>query len=275
MSPEEFRLIKEFVAEVFGLILEDSKKSFLAVRLKARLDELHLGTFTEYYTYLKFSPHNSQEQKIFISIITNNETYFFREEAQLKVLVENILPEVKAKKQREGNKSLRIVSAGCSSGEEVYTLAILLLESGGFFWDWEVRITGVDIDPQILAKAEAGVYCGRSFQTTPPHIIDRYFRKTEDGWEVKDILRKSTQFVQGNLLQFDRTMDGDDVDIIFCRNVLIYFSDETIKRIVTNFYRTLCREGLLFLGHSESLSRITTGYIPLRYPGAIVYKKRD
>ena len=193
----------------------------------------------------------------------------------MQVLVDEILPALKGKLLKRGERTIRIISAGCSSGEEVYTLAILLMESGHFTWGWDLEITGVDIDPLIVEKARTGIYNGRSFQTTSPHIIDRYFTKCDGGLMVKDILRKTTSFVNGNLLQFERAFDLQSVDIIFCRNVLIYFGDDTIKRIVANFHQVLKSEGLLFLGHSESLSRITSTYLPLRFPGAIVYKKRE
>lgn len=275
MSPEDFRLIREFVAEVFGLQLDEGKESYLATRLVPRLEELRLATFADYYAYLKFAPRCVDERQRFISLITNNETYFFREEAQLRVLAEEILPAIREKKVHRGEKRLRIVSAGCSSGDEVYTLAMLLLESGSFIWDWDVCITGVDIDPRVIAKAKEGVYSPRSFQTTPPHLKERYFTACSEGAKVKDVLRKMTRFVEGNLLDFDSIMAESHVDVIFCRNVLIYFSDDTIRRIVESFHRALAPEGFLFLGHSESLSRITARYLPLRFPGAIIYRKRD
>ena len=275
MRPEEFRLLKEFIAEVFGLVLDENKESFLNHKLLPRLEELRLATFTDYYAYLKFAPRSNEELKRLISLITNNETYFFREESQLRVLSEVVLPALKDKKQKSGNRKLRIVSAGCSSGEEVYTLAMIVLESGSFLWDWDVQITGVDIDAQIIARARNGVYSGRAFQATPDHYLDRYFRKCEEGLKVKEVLTKATNFTEGNLLQLDQIIRDREVDVVFCRNVLIYFDDESMKRGVNGFANVLGPEGYLFLGHSESLSRITTGFVPQRFPGAIIYKKRD
>ncbi|HEY6007435.1 MAG TPA: protein-glutamate O-methyltransferase CheR [Geobacteraceae bacterium] len=275
MAPEDFRLFQEFATELIGLVLDAGKESYLALKLLPRLEELRLASFADYYGYLKFAPRCGEERRQFISLITNNETYFFREEAQLRVLSEEILPRLKERKVARRARKLHIVSAGCSSGEEVYTLAMLLLESGSFIWDWDVVITGVDVDPRVLGRARAGIYPQRSFQTTPARFIERYFRPCEDGFAIKEVLRRSTRFVEGNLLQFDGAVDGPPVDIIFCRNVLIYFSDETIKQITDSFGRVLVPEGYLFLGHSESLSRITARYAPLRFPGAIVYRKRE
>jgi chemotaxis protein methyltransferase CheR len=275
MKPEEFRLIKEFIAETFGLVLDEGKENYLALKLLPRIEELRLTTYLEYYSYLKFSPHSAEEHLKFISLITNNETYFFREEAQLNVFVDAILPALKERKLKTGDRTIRIVSAGCSTGEEVYTLAMLILESGSFIWEWDVKIIGVDVDPQTIEKAKAGVYSGRAFQSTPAYYRERYFSKSEHGLQVREILRKLTSFIQGNLLNIDRVLPERNIDIIFCRNVLIYFNDDTIKRIVESFENVLDKDGFLFLGHSESLSRITTRYVPLRFTGAIVYRLKE
>lgn len=275
MSPEDFRLIREFVSETFGLHLEEGKEGYLASRLRSRLEELRIRSFADYYSYLKFAPASPAEQLKFVSLLTNNETYFFREEAQLKVFADSVLPGLREARLKSGNRKIRIISAGCSTGEEAYTLAMLILESGKFVWEWDVEIIGVDIDAAAIAKAEAGVYAGRAFQSTPDHYLERYFRGCDRGLMVREVLRKMTRFVQGNLLNFERVAGEAGADIIFCRNVLIYFNDETTRRIVEGFDRVLARDGYLFLGHSESLLRITGRYLPLRFPGAIVYRPRD
>jgi chemotaxis protein methyltransferase CheR len=275
MKPEDFRLIKEFIAETFGLVLDEGKENYLALKLLPRIEELRLSTFVEYYSYLKFSPHSEEEHLKFISLITNNETYFFREEAQLKVFADTILPALKERKLKSGNRTIRIISAGCSTGEEVYTLAMLILESGSFVWDWDVKIVGIDVDRQAIETAKTGVYSGRAFHSTTDYYRERYFTKGEHGLKVRDFLRRLTSFVQGNLLCFDRALAELNVDIIFCRNVLIYFNDDTIRRIVESFERVLASDGFLFLGHSESLSRITSRYLPLRFTGAIVYRLKE
>ena len=275
MRPEEFRLINEFVAEEFGFILDESRAGFLAARLTPRMTELRLESFSDYYTYLKFSPHFCEEHKRLLSLITNNETYFFREEAQLEVLTSHVLPALKESKSKSRDKKIRILSAGCSSGEEVYTLAMILLESCHFLWDWDIRITGMDIDTEMIARARTGIYSGRAFQTTPEKYMERYFSQCADGYQVKDALRRITSFKVGNLLRLDSFDGEDETDIIFCRNVFIYFSDHTTGKIVENFASLLRQYGHLFLGHSESISRVTSRYLQIRYPGAIIYRKRD
>ena len=275
MRPEEFRLIYEFVAEEFGFILDEARIGFLTSKLIPRLTELRLESFSDYYAHLRFSPHFGEEHKKLLSLITNNETYFFREEAQLNILTSHVLPELKEKKSKTRDKKIRIISAGCSSGEEVYTLAMILLESCHFLWDWDIRITGVDIDSEMIERARSGIYSGRAFQTTPPQMMERYFSKCDDGYQVKSTLKRLTRFTVGNLLRLDSFDREDPADIIFCRNVFIYFSEDTTRKIVENFATLLCQDGHLFLGHSESLSRVSSRYLQIRYPGAIIYRKRD
>ncbi|QWV92338.1 protein-glutamate O-methyltransferase CheR [Geomonas oryzisoli] len=274
MQADEFRLIREYVAESMGLVLEEGTQKGLAARLSPRLHELRLRSFAEYYSYLKFSPMRSAEVQRLVPLITNNETYFFREAAQLSVLVQEVLPALKEKKLAEGERTLRILSAGCSSGEEAYTLAMLLLESGGFSWDWDVRITGIDIDTRVLDAARQGSYGERAFWATEPHLVERYLKRQGDRYVVRDILRKWTSFTQANLLDLADSIGGERYDVILCRNVLIYFGDQTVQRVVDNFSALQGPGSYLFLGHSESLSRTQASYLPLRFPGAIIYQKR-
>ncbi|QXE91035.1 CheR family methyltransferase [Geomonas subterranea] len=273
MQAEEFRLIKEHVAAFAGLVLEEGTQRGLATKLLPRLEELRLRNFTDYYCYLKFSPGRDAEWRRLVPLLTNNETYFFRESSQLSVLAQEVLPALKEAKLAAGERSIRILSAGCSSGEEVYTLAMLLLESGCFSWDWDVRITGLDIDERVLDAARQGVYTERSFWATEPHLVQRYLKRHGDKFVVRPMLRKWTGFTQGNLLDL-ASVAGERFDIIICRNVLIYFGDDNVKRVLDNFGALQPPGGYLFLGHSESLARTQASYLPLRFPGAIIYRKR-
>jgi chemotaxis protein methyltransferase CheR len=275
MQPEEFRLFQELVAESFGLVLDEGVEKYLAAKLLPRLNELRLDSFTEYYGYLKFAPGCIAERQQFITLLTNNETYFFREQAQLTVFSEEILPRLKEAKRAKGERTIRIVSAGCSSGEEVYSLAMLLQESGSFAWDWDLRITGVDVDCRVLERARAGVYSQGSFRAMAPELIERYFKQSGQEFAVREVLKKSVRFEQGNLLSLSSDLSERDIDIIFCRNVLIYFREETVKRVVQNLSRLTVPGGWLFLGHAESLARIDSPYLPVRFPGAIIYRKRE
>lgn len=272
MQAEEFRLIKEYVAETAGLVLEDGTQKSLAAKLFCRLEELRLHSFTEYYSYLKFSPGRKAEWQRLVPLLTNNETYFFREASQLAVLAPEVLPALKESKLARGERSIRILSAGCSTGEEVYTLAMLLLESGSFSFDWDVRITGIDIDERVLDAARQGVYGERSLWAMEPHLVQRYLKRHGDKFAVRPVLRKWTGFAQGNLLDLE-SVAGERFDVILCRNVLIYFGSENMKRVLDNFDALQSPGSYLFLGHSESISGTRSSYLPLRYPGAIIYRK--
>ena len=269
---EEFRLLQDLVASRFGIVIDDGRGHFLADRLTPRLRALGLGSYAEYYSHLKSSPRSVDELAHLVTLITNNETYFFREDGQLQIFAREVLPDLQRRKIKE--RRLRIVSAGCSSGEEPYTLAMLLVESGLFSPDWDMQIIGVDLDAQILSRAGRGLYAARSFQVTPPQLRDRYFRPREDRWQVRDLLVRLCHFRQGNILALPEVV-ADEVDVLFCRNVLIYFTHEAVARAVNGFSALLAPHGSLFLGHAETLSRIKSEFLPHVRPGAVVYRRGD
>ena len=210
-----------------------------------------------------------------ISHLTNNETYFFRESAQLQVFGDVVLRNVKERKARVENRTLRVLSVGCSTGEEALTLAMIVYDSGQFFWGRDVKIFGLDVDPEALGKAARGVYHQNSFRAMTTVVTERHFVKVAAGMQAKDVLRRMVSLRQGNLLEPANFEGLAPVDVIFCRNVLIYFSDATTLRAVRLFHDSLEPGGYLFLGHAESLSRITDSFTPIRFQGAMVYQKPE
>jgi chemotaxis protein methyltransferase CheR len=273
LSEEEFRLLRDFVHERFGLYFDGTQKASLKTRLAPRLALLGLFSFEDYYRYLRFAPERLSEQQRMVSHLTNNETYFFREEAQLKVFSSHVLASLKEHRAKSGEHVLRLLSVGCSTGEEALTLGMILFDSGQFFWGWDVKVTGMDVDEAALEKASRGVYHRNSLRAVTPTRLERHFVTEEKGVRVKDSIRKLVSFRQGNLL--DRaSYDGlTSLDALFCRNVLIYFSDEAIQKAVGLFHEVLAPGGYLFLGHAESLARVTSAFTPIRFQGAIVYQK--
>ena len=174
---------------------------------------------------------------------------------------------------RSGSYALRILSAGCSTGEEIHSLAMLIYDSGQFFWNWEVELFALDVDEAALEKARRGLYFHNSFRGLAPAIRERHFFKEGPGGRVKEPLRRMIQFRRGNLMDAQSFEGYYPLDAIFCRNVLIYFSDTAIRRVVEHFWGALVPEGYLLLGHAESLSRITDMFTPIRFPGAMIYQK--
>jgi chemotaxis protein methyltransferase CheR len=273
LSEAEFRLLRDFIHERFGLFFDENQRSSLRSRLSGRLASLDLETFEDYYNYLRFGPQRADELLRMVSHLTNNETYFYRELPQLRVFAETILPGVKDAKTRVGDRRLRVLSAGCSTGEEAYTLAMMIYDSGQFFWGWDPHVVGVDVDQAALEKARRGVYRHNSFRSIAPPMVERHFVQSAGGAQVKESIRRMVEFRQGNLVEPSTYAPVAPMDVIFCRNVLIYFSDATILRVVRLFHDTLVPGGHLFLGHAESLSRITDLFTPIRFQGAMVYQK--
>jgi chemotaxis protein methyltransferase CheR len=273
LSEEEFRLLRDFIHERFGIYFEDNQRASLRARLVGRLAGLDLVSFEEYYEYLRFGPQRAEELERMVSHLTNNETYFFRESTQLQVFADHILRQVKERRAADGTRRVRILSAGCSSGEEAHTVAMIVYDSGQFFWNWDVQVVGLDVDHVALEKARRGVYFHNSFRSTSPALVERHFTKEGTGAAVKEPIRRMVRLRHGNIVDPASYEGLAGLDVIFCRNVLIYFSDAMILRAVRLFYEALAPGGYLLLGHAESLSRITDVLTPIRFPGAMVYQK--
>jgi chemotaxis protein methyltransferase CheR len=274
LSEEEFRLLRDLIHERFGLFFEDNQRASLRTRLSGRLAGLDLSSFEDYYHYLRFGPQRVQELQRMVTHLTNNETYFYREMPQLQVFADTVLRGIKEAKTRAEDRTLRVLSAGCSTGEEAYTLAMIVYDSGQFFWGWDVQVTGMDVDQVALEKARKAVYHHNSFRSLSPALLERHFVKTGPGAaQVKEAIRRMVTFRQGNIVDPSSYEGLERLDVVFCRNVLIYFSDAMILKVVRLFHDALAPGGHLFLGHAESLSRITDLFTPIRFQGAMVYRK--
>jgi len=273
LSEEEFRLLRDFLHETFGLYFDDNSRSLLRSRLLGRLTTLDLGSFEDYYHYLRVGPQRAHELESMVSHLTNNETYFFREATQLRVFSDKVLPTLRERKLAAGERRLRVLSAGCSTGEEPLSLAMILLDSGQFFWNWDLQVVGMDIDATALDKARRGLYFRNSFRAVEEALVARHFTPEGTGQLVKESVRRLVTLRQGNLVERASYAGLTALDAVFCRNVLIYFSDDSIRRSVQIFFDCLAPGGYLFLGHAESLSRITDIFTPIRFQGALIYQK--
>jgi chemotaxis protein methyltransferase CheR len=275
LSEEEFRLLRDFIHEQFGLFFDDSQRGSLRSRLAGRLASLGLASFEDYYHYLRFGPQHAEERDRMATHLTNNETYFYREMPQLQVFGDVVLKTLRDRKAARGDRKLQLLSAGCSSGEEPYTLAMIVYDSSLFFWNWDVQVTGIDVDQGALEKARRAVYHPNSFRSIRPQVLDKHFVKEPEGARVKDPIRKLVRFRQGNIVEPAGYEGLPPLDVVFCRNVLIYFSDAMILKVVRLFHQALAPGGYLFLGHAESLSRITDLFTPIRFQGAMAYQKAE
>jgi chemotaxis protein methyltransferase CheR len=273
MNDEEFLLIRDFVYQHCGLHFVEESKYLLEKRLGKRLQAHRLKSFKDYYYFLRYSQKKDQELAEVINALTTNETYFFREEYQLKTFINEVVPEIKARKQREGSKKIRIWSAGCSSGEEPYTLAMLLLDRADLA-GWDIDIIGTDISQRVLNLARNGLYGQPSFRTTEAAYLQKYFVKTDDGkYRISDQVKNLVTISYLNLFDRSRVALLGHVDAIFCRNVIIYFDLAAKKKVVECLYERLRPEGFLMLGHSESLMNLSTSFALRHFANDMVYQR--
>jgi chemotaxis protein methyltransferase CheR len=270
MSAEEFRLLADIIHDYCGIAFGDDARPILQRRLVGRLDALGLGSFGEYHRYLLFDPERRAELEQIVERVTTNETYFFREPYQLAALADEILPELAQRRPR--GRRLKIWSAGCATGEEAYTVAILVVESGRFI-DWDVRIFGNDISRRVLKIARVGAYGRSSFRATDERYQRRYFREVDGKQVVRDEIKAMVSFGHINLLDEALLSIVGDVDIILCRNVIMYFDVATRKRVIATFWKKLVRGGYLLLGHSESLLNLSTAFELVHLEHDMVYRK--
>ncbi len=273
ISLEEFQKFREFFYRKTGIQFDDNKRYFVDKRLIERMEATQSDSFRNYFTTLRFQTSGQELQQLTNSM-TVNETYFFREDYQFKCLVDSMLPAVCATK-KPGTR-LRIWSIPSSSGEEPYSIAIYLIEHWPQIADWDVELVSSDIDTDILQKARQGVYSPRSVQHVSPTLLDRYFKKQKNGdYQICNDLRDSVEFTRVNLSEVVDTRPYRNFDVIFCRNLLIYFDDLSRRKAAEVFYDALNPGGFVCLGHSESMSRITSLFNVKKFPEAIVYQKPE
>jgi len=241
-------------------------------RIERRAELLKLDSLSEYFIMLKFAPNSTEWAKL-INDLTVNETYFFRDFPQLRNFAEDVLPVVVKNKLEKQSKKLKVWCAACSTGEEAYTLSIILQEMLEDFDRWEVQIIASDINTEVLQQARIGLYESRSIRDVPPEYLEKYFTLRQDKYLITGKARKPITFKQINLMDEEEMSKVCGCDFIFCRNCLIYFDDESRKKVVDNFYEALLPEGFLFLGHSESVGRISSAFNVQRIGDSIVYSR--
>jgi len=269
MRVEEFRLLRDLVNGFCGIAFQDDAMFVVERRLRERLQALGLPDYGAYHQFLRYHPDARAEFERAVDVLTTNETYFFREDYQLKGFRDEVLPVLRA--QAESRKRLVLWSAGCSTGEEVYTLAILV-ERSGLFEGWDVRVFGNDISRRVLAGARRGVYGPSSFRAMPAEY-DPYFIDGPDGRQVHPRIRAMCHFGHLNLVEGGRTAIVGRVDAVFCRNVLIYFDSVSRRRVIDTFYERLHPGGYLMLGHSESLLNVSTAFEVVHLSTDLVYRR--
>ncbi len=270
MTDEEFRLIRDLIRDACGIYFEDSMKFLVERRLQPRLPVHGLVSFREYYHLIKYGREREREFDEIVERVTTNETYFFRESYQLKAFTDEILPELFERAGRD--RRFRIWSAGCSTGEEPYSIAMLLDKlpiARGVAFD----IFGNDISRKVLQTARAGGYTQSSFRDTDAAVVADYFWPEGRAYRLRDEIRHRVTFGHLNLMDDSALALIREIDILFCRNVIIYFDAASRSRLLATFHRKLRPGGYLLLGHSESLINESTDFELVPLQNDIVYRK--
>ncbi len=269
MSHEEFRAIRDLIRDRSGLAFPDDSRYAFDRRLRERIGELGLSGFPEYYRVLRQDVAGDGEMQEVYDLLITRETYFFREEYQLRGFRDEVLPVLAAPENR--HKQITIWSAGCSTGEEAYSIAMVLLEAGT--QGHKARVHGTDLSRRNVAIARKGLYSDSAFRSTSDERKRRFFVERDDGLQVCEPLRSMCQFGTLNLLEMDRAPRFMQLDVIFCKNVLIYFDSVARRRVISGFHDRLRPGGYLFLGHSESLLNEPGPFEHVHLASDVVYRK--
>lgn len=265
LNEQEFTKFSQLIHQMAGIYLKDTKITLLSNRLRKRLKEKNFETFEDYYNYIK----NSQDQielNEMLNAVSTNETYFFRNAKHYDALIDKIIPELISKRRTP----IKIWSAGSSSGEEAFTLCMLLDEKG-YLERGLIDIYGSDINTSVLDEAKKGVFDDKRLRTTPEKYINKYFRKLDNN--LFELDKRIVNFVKFNRINLKQDRFDQGNDIIFCRNVMIYFDKDDQQKIVEKFYNSLNKESYLIIGHSESLYFISNAFKYMKISDAPIYYK--
>ncbi len=272
MSDAQFQKLRTIVYERSGIYFQDSKKYVLESRLARRLEELEFDDFDQYLMFITMGPYCEDEFQEMFNRITINETSFFRNEPQLDYFEKNILPGIL--EARKSTKRLRIWSSASSTGEEPYSLAIMVHRTLGIrLPDWHVEILGTDISEKVLLTAQGGRYASYSIRSMNPLVLKRYFTESAGFFQLDPTIQSMVTFEKLNLKDTLAAKRHGTWDVIFCRNVMIYFDDEMKASVVKTFYDQLADDGTLMIGHSESLRNLPVPFKAVNVPEAFAYTK--
>lgn len=273
MSLDEFKMMRDFIHEKSGMYFAENKMYLVRNRLQKRMAELDIKTVRDYFYHVKYDVSLAEFHKL-MALVTTNETSFFRNEPQLMCFSSEVLTQlINEKMKTRGPQAIRIWSAGCSTGEEPYTLAIIILEQLKSLAGWHVEIIANDISEQVLRKARRGEYAGATLRNVKPDILNRYFTKTGDMYRVNPEVKALVKFTHMNLNDPRKISVMSGLDIVFCRNVMIYFSDEVKKQLVRGFFNALRPGGYFYIGHAETLHGISKAFKLAYFKHALVYQK--
>lgn len=272
LADEDFAKLTDYFYARTGISFRPNKRYFVDKRVLACMREFGTDDFSSYFAALRLGVEPGLFQRL-VNALTINETYFMREDYQFDALLQYVLPALQARRGARGNP-VRILSMGCSTGDEAYSIAIEMLERWEDIETTDVQIVGADIDTQALDIARLGVYRWRALQRLPRSVLHRFFSRLPDGcYRLDPAISDAIPFVQANLADDASMTRFSDFDVVFCRNLLIYFDELSTRLAVRNLYEAMSPGGFCFLGHSESMSRFSSLFVPRRFQNKILYEK--
>ena len=268
LADSTFKNLRDYIYEKSGIYITDTKKYLIENRLSRILQEKKLSSFEEYLKIIKVAANGAELSRLY-DAVTTNETYFFREPDQFNTLINEVLPKVLSRKK--GSKTIRIWSAACSTGEEAYTISMFLMEKHLSTQQFEIHAS--DISDAVLHSANKAIYNSYSIRNIPEPLLKKYFTNSGQSYTLNSTVKNSVKFTNVNLLNDARLKSFRNMDIIFCRNVLIYFDTKAKQKVVSNLYDNLNPGGFLFIGSSESLHNVTRALRPNVINKVITYQK--
>ncbi len=271
LSESEFRLFRDLIYEECGVSLGAEKRTFLESRLKKRMDEFGIRTAYEYYSLIR-QPGKSQELSSLLDMLMICETSFFRNQPQFDLFQKTVLPRIRERKGKAGARSIRVWSAGCSTGQEPYTIVMSLLEEIRDLDQWSVRVFASDLSFTALERAQLGMYKPEQMKGVDDRFLKKYFRMENGNYFISDAVKRHVVFDYHNL-KHDNGLRG--LDVIWCRNVMIYFDLDEQRRLINRFTNCLIPGGYLFIGHAESLQALSNRFTMLHKNKGIAYKLEE
>ena len=270
LNYKEFGKVRDYLYRKTGIFIDDKKQDSFIKKLTPYLEKNGYDSFRSFFHTLRFGNNQSFIQDI-INLITVNETYFYREEHQFESLINIILPQIHQSKS--SNEVLRILCAPASSGEEPYTIALNLLDEANILSQRDIELVGIDIDSKIINKAKDGIYNKRSIQFIPNNLLKKYFKINGLEYHIDNMIKGAVNFKIANVMNRSQMRQLGKFDIIFSRNMLIYFDDESRREVGVTFYDLLKPDGFIFLGHADKMSRISSLFKTTRIGKSLVYQK--
>ena len=272
LTKDNFAKIGEFIYRKSGIFLEEDKHyDKLGKYIDSRADDLSIDNFRKYFFKLRFDDSDGDEFQALMNAITVNETYFFREKDQFEVLVNRILPELHDAMPK--HRPLRILSSPCSTGEEPYSMILHIVEEGDVVEKRDIEVVGIDIDSTVIKKAQVAKYSERSVHAIPKKILSKWFVKKSLGYELSEELQGTVDFHVANVFDKTEMRRLGKFDVIFSRNMLIYFDDASRKEVAMTFYDMLNPGGYVLLGHAEYMSRIVSVFNAKKIDNTLIYQK--